>query len=248
MYGAMKRSNIISIIVGTVLVVGIIFLSAFLFPNSVTFRTFGFNEVSQLLTLLVLVSLFLERALEVFINTWRLPLQEELENEIQNNERVIEEKRQLREAKMDQPQTIMQITEAEVSEDLKKVKNEVAVQAIPEGTDKLTTEVNLELNTLKTNEQLRSAYKSQTRKIALWTALSVGLLISGVGVRSLDTLLQPVPQGALNSGIQSLVFRCRDVVLTGGLIAGGSDGIHKITQLASTFFEETRNGIKDRAG
>jgi hypothetical protein len=34
-------------------------------------------------------------------------------------------------------------------------------------------------------------------------------------------------------------------LLTGGLIAGGSDGIHKITQLASTFFEETRNGIKD---
>jgi hypothetical protein len=71
-------------------------------------------------------------------------------------------------------------------------------------------------------------------------------MISGVGVRSLDTLLVPVQQGALNSGIQGALFRCLDVLLTGGLIAGGSDGIHKITQLASTFFEETRNGIKDR--
>jgi hypothetical protein len=243
----MKRSNILSIIIGTVLVVGIIFLSALLFPNSVTFRTFGFNEVSQLLTLLVLVSLFLERALEVFINTWRLPRQEELENEIQNNERVIEEKRGLRETKIENPPQIM-TKETEVSKDPDKVTQSTQVTKIPEGAEKLTAELNLELTKLKTNQQLRSAYKSQTRKIALWTALSVGLLISGVGVRSLDTLLQPVPQGALNSGIQSLVFRCLDVLLTGGLIAGGSDGIHKITQLASTFFEETRNGIKDRAG
>ena len=243
----MKRSNVVSIIVGTLLVVGIILLSALLFPNSVTFRTFGFNEVSQLLTLLVLVSLFLERALEVFINTWRLPRQEELENEIQNNERVIEEKRGLRETKIENPPQIM-TKETEVSKDPITLTQSTQVTKIPEGAEKLTAELNLELVKLKANEQLRSAYKSQTRKIALWTALSVGLLISGVGVRSLDTLLQPVPQGALNANIQGLVFRCLDVLLTGGLIAGGSDGIHKITQLASTFFEETRNGIKDRAG
>ena len=243
----MKRSNILSVILGTIVVVGIIFASAFLFPSSVTFREFGFNEVSQLLTLLVLVSLFLERALEVFITTWRLPREEELENEIQNNQRILAEKRDLRDAKLDQPQGIIKTTEAEMSDDQTRLKKEVAVQSIPaEGTDKLTAEMNLELIKLKTNQQLKSAYKSQTRKIALWTALLVGLMISGVGVRSLDTLLVPVQQGALNSGIQGALFRCLDVLLTGGLIAGGSDGIHKITQLASTFFEETRNGIKDR--
>ena len=68
------------------------------------------------------------------------------------------------------------------------------------------------------------------------------------GGRSLNTLLEPVPEGFLNSNVQGLVFRCVDVLLTGGLIAGGSDGIHKITQLATTFFEETRNGIRERAG
>jgi hypothetical protein len=244
----MRRSNIISIIVGSLLVVGIIFFSAFLFPNSVTFRKFGFNEVSQLLTLLVLVSLFLERALEVFITTWRRPREEELDNEIQNNERVLAEKRELRDTKLEQPQTIVKTTETEVTRDPTKIKKEEAVQAIPEGTDKLTAEMNLELFKLKTNEQLRTSYKSQTRKIALWTALSVGLLISGVGVRSLNTLLEPVPQDFVNSNAQGLLFRCVDVLLTGGLIAGGSDGIHKITQLATTFFEETRNGIRDRAG
>lgn len=242
----MKRGSIISIILGSLFIIVIIFSSAFLFPTSVTFRPFGVNEVTQLLTLLALVSLFLERALEVFINTWRGPREAELDNEIQNNERVIADKRDLRETKIEQPQGILKTTETEVGGDPKKVTQEVAVQAIPNETDKLTAELNQELVKLKNNQQLRTAYKSQTRKIALWTALTFGLLISGVGVRSLDTLVQPV-QGSLYSGAQSFLLHCLDVLLTGGLIAGGSDGIHKITQLFSTYFEETRNGLRDRS-
>jgi hypothetical protein len=141
---------------------------------------------------------------------------------------------------------MVRTTETEVSEDPKKVTKEESVQAIPAETGKLTAEVNLELIKLKTNEQLLSAYKSQTRKFAMWTALLVGWLISGVGVRSLDALVQPV-QGALYSGVQSLLLHVLDVFLTGGLIAGGSDGIHKITQLFSTYFEETRAGIRNRS-
>jgi hypothetical protein len=198
------------------------------------------------LTLLALVSLFLERALEVFINTWRRPREEELDNEIQNNQRVIAEKKELREAKIEQPQGILKARETPVVGEPGQVMTEVAVQSIPAETTKLTDALEKELAHLKENEQARSAYKATTRKIALWTALVFGLLISGVGVRSLDTLVQPV-QGSLYSGIQSLVFRCLDVLLTGGLIAGGSDGIHKITQLFTTYFEETRNGLRDRA-
>jgi hypothetical protein len=240
----MKRSSILPVILGSVLIIALILSSAFLFPTAVTFRPFGVNEVSQLLTLLALVSLFLERALEVFINTWRGPREEQLNNEIENNQRVIEDKRKLRETKIEQPQGMVKTTE--VSGDPGKVTQEVAVQAIPAETDKLTAELNQELVRLKNNEQLRSAYKSETRKIALWTALLFGLLISGVGVRSLDTLVQPA-QGSLYSGIQSLLFHFLDVLLTGGLIAGGSDGIHKITQLFSTYFEETRAGLRERS-
>lgn len=240
----MRRNSILSIIFGSLLIIGLIFSSAFVFPNAVTFRPFGVNEVTQLLTLLALVSLFLERALEVFINTWRRPREEEYDNEIQNNQRVIAEKKQLRETKIEQPQGIVTATET-VSGDPQRVTKEVAVQSMPAETTTLTDALEKELARLTENEQARSAYKATTRKIALWTALVFGLLISGVGVRSLDSLVQPV-QGSVYSGIQSLVFRCLDVLLTGGLIAGGSDGIHKITQLFSTYFEETRNGLRDR--
>jgi hypothetical protein len=242
----MKRSSILPIVFGSLLILALLFSSAFLFPNSFAFQPFGVDEVSRLLTLLALISLFLERALEVFVNTWRGPREEELNNEIANNKRVLEEKRDLRETKIEQPQGILKTTENEVIEKSRKVKEEVAVETIPAETTKLTAEVNTELIKLKTNEQLLSAYKSQTRKFAMWTALLVGWLISGVGVRSLDALVQPI-QGSMYSGVQSLLLHVLDVFLTGGLIAGGSDGIHKITQLFGTYFDETRAGIRERS-
>jgi len=240
----MKLSNVFTFFLGVVFILAILALPAFLFPNSLTFKPFGFDDVSQLLTFLVLVSLFLERSLEVFISTWRLPREEKIDNDIQNNERVIAEKKALREKKIEQPQIVTTKVEQEISKAPPKLKTETAVENIPANTTKLTDELDEEMAKLSENKQKRSQYKSETRKIALWTALFFSLLISGVGIRSLDTLVQPT---GLNS-IQQIVFRCLDTLLTGGLIAGGSDGIHKVTQVFTTYFEETRNGMKDRSG
>jgi len=240
----MKISNVFPFFLGVVVILAILALPAFLFPNSLTFKPFGFNEVSQLLTFLVLVSLFLERSLEVFISTWRHPREEEIDNDIQNNERVFAEKKALREKKIEQPQIVTTKVEQEISKEPPQLKTETAVENIPVNTAKLTDELDEEMARLNQNKQKRSQYKSQTRKIALWTALFFSLLISAAGVRSLDGLVQST---GLNS-IQQIVFRCLDTLLTGGLIAGGSDGIHKVTQVFTTYFEETRNGFTNKSG
>jgi len=240
----MKISSAFPFFLGVVVILAILALPAFLFPNSLTFKPFGFNEVSQLLTFLVLVSLFLERSLEVFISTWRHPREEEIDNDIQNNERVFAEKKTLREKKIEQPQIVTTKVEQEISKEPTKLTTETAVENIPANTAKLTDELDEEMAKLSENKQKRSQYKSQTRKIALWTALFFSLLISAAGVRSLDGLVQST---GLNS-IQQIVFRCLDTLLTGGLIAGGSDGIHKVTQVFTTYFEETRNGFTNKSG
>jgi len=240
----MKISSAFPFFLGVVVILAILALPAFLFPNSLTFKPFGFNEVSQLLTFLVLVSLFLERSLEVFISTWRHPREEEIDNDIQNNERVFAEKKALREKKIEQPQIVTTKVEQEISKEPPQLKTETAVENIPVNTAKLTDELDEEMAKLSENKQKRSQYKSQTRKIALWTALFFSLLISAAGVRSLDGLVQST---GLNS-IQQIVFRCLDTLLTGGLIAGGSDGIHKVTQVFTTYFEETRNGFTNKSG
>src|SRR4030095_12206243 len=124
----MKGNNLLSIIFGFLLIGGMLYFSASQFPLSITFREFGFGDISQLLTILAMVSLFLERSLEVFINTWRLPREEQIDNEIQNNERVIAEKTKLRAAKIEQPQTIAASREeTEASRPAKKVREAVAV-------------------------------------------------------------------------------------------------------------------------
>ncbi len=240
----MKRSSRFPVFLAIVFIVAILALPAFLFPNPLAFKPFGLNDVSQLLTFVVLVSLFLERAMEVFISTWRGPKGEEIDNTIQNIERVITEKKALRAKKSEQPQIITTKVEQELSTEPSKLKTETAVEKIPVNTAKLTDELDDEMAKLIDSQQARLVYKAQTRKIALWTALFFGLVISAAGIRSLDTLVLSTNQSAL----QLIVFRCLDTLLTGGLIAGGSDGIHKITQVFTTYFEETRNGIKDKSG
>jgi len=190
---------------------------ASLSPNLFIFESFGFEEVAQLLTFLALIALFLERALEVFINTWRRPGEEEIENDIQSCERKIAESK---------PEINM-----------------------GESANENSTKTELEKFNLK-----RAKYKSQTRKVALWTALFIGLLISGVGIRSLETLIDlkelkefPPDQQPIFYAGQVCIFRVLDTLLTGGLIAGGSDGIHKITQVFVVFLEETRNKIQSQA-
>ena len=63
-------------------------------------------------------------------------------------------------------------------------------------------------------------------------------MVSAVGFRSLQTLVDPASLAAL-PGVQRFIFGLLDVFLTGGLIAGGSDGIHKIAQVFYDFMDAT---------
>ena len=192
-----------------------ILLPASLTPNLFSFKPFGWDEVGRLLTLLILIALFLERALEVFIPTWRRARQEELDNSVQSCERRIAELKQN-----------------------------------PGDASDLQARLSEKLNNLAKFKLDRAEHKSRTRKIALWIALFMGLLISGVGIRALETLIvlkeyTPEKQPLFYDG-QVCIFRVLDTILTGGLIAGGSDGIHKLTLVFTVFLEETRNQIKDK--
>ena len=62
-------------------------------------------------------------------------------------------------------------------------------------------------------------------------------LISAVGIRMLESI---VDRNALNeiTRLQTFVFRLVDVLLTCGVIAGGSEGIHKIANIYNAFTEQ----------
>ena len=97
---------------------------------------------------------------------------------------------------------------------------------------------------LQTAQQALTEYKSRTKVIAMWVGLICGLLISAVGIRSLHILVDSNGISEL-SQIQSHAFHLVDVFVTGGVIAGGSDGIHKLTKIYTDFMERTSSRIKD---
>lgn len=76
----------------------------------------------------------------------------------------------------------------------------------------------------------REEYRMQTRSSALWLGLLIGLLVSAVGVRVLHELV-----ASDLKGVQALYFTAVDILLTGCLIAGGSDGLHKIAEQYNYF-------------
>lgn len=205
-------------------------------------KDFGVNEVTQLLTLLLLISLFLERALEVFISTWRGSTIKKIDVELQKHERKIYEINKWLE---NQPQTEISTTsvkESIVNHSELSQKSATVIKESPKQEGDLFEQLNLEIDALKSNEMDRANYKSDTRRIALWSSLILGIMTSAVGIRALETFVNI--QGLPDS--QVTVFRWLDVFLTGGLIAGGSEGIHKLTQVIVEFLEATSQQIKDK--
>lgn len=87
------------------------------------------------------------------------------------------------------------------------------------------------------HRQTISAYKSQTQILAIRGGLMMGIIISLIGFRTLESLVDIstfVP-------IQITLFRWIDVILTGCVIAGGSDGIHQITSVFTSFMDATKS-------
>src|SRR5690606_11093302 len=74
-----------------------------------------------------------------------------------------------------------------------------------------------------------------------------GIAVATVGIRALEGLLAP---GALQLAPmgQGVAFRVVDVLMTGGVIAGGSEAIHKLIQLFTTFMEATTRRVKAGPG
>ena len=164
-------------------------------------------SIVRLLGILFVIALFLERALEVFITTWRGPEADSLELDVQAARSVAETK-----AKANPP---------------------VSPQALDEATA-----------ALKAAQKAEIAYRSGTQRLALWTGLILGVLISAIGFRTLGHLIDAESFSQMPS-LQKAVFKVMDCLITGGLIGGGSEGIHKLTQVYTEFMDASANHFRD---
>ncbi|GEM_PF-6843600 len=96
---------------------------------------------------------------------------------------------------------------------------------------------------LRSAEQQELEYKTVTQRHTLGAALVLGTLISAIGFRTLERLVVPGSLADL-AAWQRTAFMAVDVVLTGSVIAGGSDGLHKMINAMIRFFDETTKRLR----
>jgi hypothetical protein len=182
----------------------ILSLPAWLAPQHLEFRELDTTDIMQVLAILFMVALLAERALEIFVGTWRSPSATQLELGVST-------------------------LEAKIAKLEKLVKPDQAALAAARAG-------------LEEAKRQERQYRCVTRQIVLWVGLGLGLLVSAVGCRALEVLVDPSVQQW--SGAQVTAFRLVDVVLTGGVIAGGSEGIHRIATVFDNFMSATAKRAK----
>ena len=91
-------------------------------------------------------------------------------------------------------------------------------------------------------------YKCETQAIALRSGLVLGILIAAVGVRSFNTFVEVptlIDPTKIWSNIQFGAFNVLDALISGGIIGGGSDAIHKMMNVVIEFFDATAKKLKN---
>ena len=186
-------------------IVAILTFPVWLAPTPIVFRDFAFTDVVQLFTILMLVALLAERALEIFVGTWRSPGATQLELAVRAAEQHVG-----------------------------RLQSSAQAAALRQARA-----------TLEEARRAEGQYRCTTRLVALWTGLTLGFLVSGVGLRALEMLIDPALSGWSSS--QAAAFRLVDSVLTGGVIAGGSEGIHRIASVFDNFMTAAAKRAKAAA-
>jgi hypothetical protein len=88
----------------------------------------------------------------------------------------------------------------------------------------------------------RRLYRSATRKLALPVAMLAGTILGALGLRAMAPLfvMEVAGKPAL-AGLQASLFVAADVLVTGALLAGGSDGIHSLVALYRDWAEKKKD-------
>ena len=82
-----------------------------------------------------------------------------------------------------------------------------------------------------------ASYRAATKEMALSVAFVLGLFVSLAGVRALSAIVVSVPAN-------NWLFPTADVLLTGAIIAGGSDGVHQMVNVVTNFLSAIADKTK----
>ena len=87
-----------------------------------------------------------------------------------------------------------------------------------------------------------SRFRHETRMYAVAASLILGILVSLAGVRALAAIVE---SGQADQGFwHEKLFSVLDVLITGAILSGGADAIHKVVATFTSFMEATKTRAK----
>lgn len=87
-------------------------------------------------------------------------------------------------------------------------------------------------------------YKCETQSIALRSGLVLGILIAAVGVRSFNVFIDESKIQWVYS-LHKYMYNFLDILISGGIIGGGSEAIHKLMNVITEFLDATAKRVKN---
>ena len=104
-----------------------------------------------------------------------------------------------------------------------------------EETNPQSVDITASRSALEDLNKKRTEYRIESRGYALWAGLIFGTVIAFIGFRVLEGFVDPDSLTSIKDSYHEKIFKIVDIVLTGGVIAGGSEGINKLTKVYTSF-------------
>jgi hypothetical protein len=95
----------------------------------------------------------------------------------------------------------------------------------------------LNLDALHAAQKNLADFRAETKEIALCVSFVLGIAVSLAGIRAFASIVNAVPAG-------NWLFPTVDILVTGAVLAGGSEGVHQMVNVFSNFMESLADHVK----
>lgn len=205
-----------TVVFATVLILAFVIFNIPELNGSLTWKDLTEVNIGSLIASLIFISLALQSTLEVFVSNFRAYEKSKLV--IAHKDNTLKFQR-LEEEWNNISQAFRQDIHANITN-------------IPEALATIKKELQISKSSLLTIESELNIYRTETKNIANFAGLLAGIIVSLGGLRVLQPFVIEI------DGIDQLqicVFHTIDVLLTAGLISGGSDGVNRLTDIYKSF-------------
>ncbi|MEQ8908132.1 MAG: hypothetical protein RIC95_02990 [Vicingaceae bacterium] len=213
----MKKSNISLII----LVVAVIFITVSSAFDTIKFKNISQDEINTLMFNLGLIALVIERSLLVLLAVWR------------------GEEKEMKKIDLEDAEHKFTLVKEQVSQSVAPASAANTPGAAVHDSSPLA----------KAKDQVTAAKKSLelyrvgTRALSIRVSFFIGILLSALGFRIFEFLFETNFSGPF----QANLFSIADIVLTAGIVSGGSSGLNIFTKSLTQLLNKSTQAIPSKS-